>query len=313
MRANSIKAWKVGVCLPNYTNEILILGRGRYDRHSKQIRADSSESPNITAKVERAPSLPVSGEKEYADSFRHHATSSISAQHDGDVTMESPTTPLFHTTTSSTPQANPTSRADSTVFLGESSSISLVHTTQDTSSTGNSTPRDQRLRYPIPDAISFASSSSAFETKRRAARNEYLTENGAFSFPPNDVCEVLLEAYFSWFHPCYPILDRRSFFASYVTKTLSPLLFQAVLFIGMTHSNEKVMKSLGYTDRQEARNAAYNHAKDLYDADWETDKVVVCQALFLMSFWRAGPLLEKDSRHWLAATVNLAQTKGMHR
>lgn len=290
------------------------MGPGRYDRHSKHTRAGSFEGTNVIAKVERGASpLPALKEKDYADSLRHHAASSISATNDGDVTMELPTDPLFHATARSTPQANPISGAESTVFLGESSSISLVHTTQDTSSTGNSTPRDQRLRYPIPDAISSASSSSAFETKRRAARNEYLVQNGAFSFPSNEVCEVLLEAYFSWFHPCYPILDRRSFFASYVTKTLSPLLFQAVLFIGMTHSNDKVMKSLGYSDRQEARNAAYNHAKDLYDADWETDKVLVCQALFLMSFWRAGPLLEKDTRHWLAATVNLAQTKGMHR
>ena len=228
--------------------------------------------------------------------------------------MESNSPPLFQSTTRAASPGHTIVGVESTVFLGESSSISLVHTTQDTSSTGHSTPKDpSRLRYPIPDAISFASSSSIFESKRRAARNEYLTHNGAFTFPSNETCEVLLEAYFSWFHPCFPILDRRSFFASYVTKTLSPLLFQAVLFIGMTHSNDKVMRGLGYSDRQEARNATYNHAKDLYDADWETDKVIVCQALFLMSFWRAGPLLEKDSRHWLAACVNLAQTKGMHR
>jgi hypothetical protein len=57
----------------------------------------------------------------------------------------------------------------------------------------------------------------------------------------------------------------------------------------------------------------YNRAKDLYDADYETDKITVSQALFLMSFWRAGPLLEKDTRHWLGAAISLAQTKGMHR
>jgi hypothetical protein len=56
-----------------------------------------------------------------------------------------------------------------------------------------------------------------------------------------------------------------------------------------------------------------NHIKDIYDADYETDKITVSQALFLMSFWRAGPLLEKDTRHWLGAAISLAQTKGMHR
>lgn len=32
-----------------------------------------------------------------------------------------------------------------------------------------------------------------------------------------------------------------------------------------------------------------------------------------MSFWRAGALLEKDTRHWLSAAISLAQTKGLHR
>jgi hypothetical protein len=73
------------------------------------------------------------------------------------------------------------------------------------------------------------------------------------------------------------------------------------------------MANLGYTVRQEARNTMYNYAKDIYDADYVTDKITVSQALFLMSFWRAGPLLEKDTRHWLGAAISLAQTKGMHR
>lgn len=254
------------------------------------------------------------GEKEYANSYRHHVSNSGSPGHNiGDISMESSTPPSFQTAPrSASSPIKAMTGADSTVFLGESSSISLVHTTQNPSNHGS--PKDQtRLRYPIPDAISSASSPSAFETKRRTARIEYLTQNGAFAFPSSEICEVFLEAYFLWFHPCYPILNRHSFFNSYITKTISPLLFQAVLFIGMTHSNDKVMRDLGYADRQEARSTAYNHAKDLYDADWETDKVTVCQTLFLMSFWRAGPLLEKDTRHWLAATVNLAQTKGMHR
>lgn len=273
--------------------------------HSERPDAKKEEVTRIT------PALGV-GEKEDAASVRHHTSTEQSPAHKNkNMAMVSPAAPLFHATPRSISPSNTTGGADSTVFLGESSSISLVHSSQEPSSTGYSTPKDQsRLRYPIPDAISFDSSSSAFETKRRAAKKEYLTQSGAFTFPPNDLCEVFLEAYFSWFHPCFPILDRHSFFASYVTRTVSPLLFQAILFIGMTHSNEK---KFGYPDRQEARNAAYNHAKDLYDADWETDKVIVCQSLFLMSFFRAGPLLEKDTRHWLAATVSLAQTKGMHR
>lgn len=206
------------------------------------------------------------------------------------------------------------SGADSTVFLGESSSISLVHTTHNPSTSSPQSAVDRtRLRYPIPDAVSSKASNTPFETRRKAARIEFLTKDGAFEFPGNEVCEVLFEAYFSWFHPCFPILDRQNFFKSYITKTISPLLLQAVLFVGASHCNQKVMAGLGYPDRQETRNTMYNHAKDIYDADYETDKITVSQALFLMSFWRVGPLLEKDTRHWLGAAISLAQTKGMHR
>lgn len=202
--------------------------------------------------------------------------------------------------------------AESTVFLGESSSISLVHGAQNTSTAYRGSTRD-RTRYPIPDAVSLKASKTPFETRRKTARIEYLEKDGAFMFPKNEVCEVLFEAYFSWFHPCFPILDRLSFYNLYITKGLSPLLFQAVLFVGATHCNAKVMRELRFADRQDTRNAMYNHAKDIYDADFETDKIIVSQALFLMSFWRADPLLEKDTRHWLGAAISLAQTKGMHR
>jgi hypothetical protein len=91
------------------------------------------------------------------------------------------------------------------------------------------------------------------------------------------------------------------------------LLLQAVLFVGASQCQEKTLHNVGVADRFEARSTFFHHAKDLYDADYETDKIVVTQALFLMSFWRAGPLLEKDTRHWLGAAISLAQTKGMHR
>jgi hypothetical protein len=218
--------------------------------------------------------------------------------------------PLFQLTPPSTTSSKTAYiGADSTVFLGESSSISLVHGPRIHSAANHASPADKsRLRYPIPDEVSLKTSITPFENRRKAARIEYLESDGAFTFPSNEVCIVLLGAYFEWFHPCFPILDRHSFHNSYLTKSVSPLLFQAVLFVGATHCNEEIMRGLGFPARQEARNVLYNHAKDIYDADYETDKITVCQALFLMSFWRAGPLLEKDTRHWLGAAISLAQT-----
>lgn len=147
------------------------------------------------------------------------------------------------------------------------------------------------------------------ETKKIA----YLVQEGAFNFPSIETREVLLHAYFSWFHPCFPIVDRRALYKSYTTEAISPLLLQSLLFVGASYCSEETLRQHGYPNRHDARGTLYNYAKDIYDADYEKDKLTVSQALFLMSFWRSGPLLEKDTRHWLGSAISLAQTQGMHR
>lgn len=203
---------------------------------------------------------------------------------------------------------------DSTVYLGESNSISLVHGGQDSASPDQPPPNDKaRLRYPIPDTVNAKTSAGPLEVQRRDKRIAYLVHEGAFNFPSIETREVLLHAYFSWFHPCFPIVDRRALYKSYTTEAISPLLLQSLLFVGASYCSEETLRQHGYPNRHDARGTLYNYAKDIYDADYEKDKLTVSQALFLMSFWRSGPLLEKDTRHWLGSAISLAQTQGMHR
>jgi len=276
----------------------------RYERHPESRSTNTLKSPDISALVQ-----PLASCYEQSSTRKDEHRESSESVAGGTIAS------IFHIA----PAAAPSPRrsvngADSTVFLGESSSISLVHGPQTPSAANHFSPAEKtRLRYPIPDAISGKTSITPFEDRRKAARIEYLTKDGAFTYPSDDICEVFLGAYFEWFHPCLPILDRHGFHNSHTKKTISPLLFQAVLFVGATHCSEKLMKDLGFSSRMDTRNEMYNHIKDIYDSDYETNKVTVSQALFLMSFWRAGPLLEKDTRHWLGAAISLAQTKGMHR
>lgn len=292
--------------------------RGKYERHPKHTANRRAQSSNSAAsQPPREPPLYEERREDktggYTISYNSPSTTSQERGREDNPQPAVPS-PIFHITPPSTTSTQGQLNGADTVFLGESNSISLVHTAQNSSATNHLSPADKgSLRYAIPAAVSSQTTSTPFENRRKAARIEFLTKDGAFSFPSSEVCEVLFEAYFSWFHPCFPILDRHNFFNSYITKTISPLLFQAVLFVGASHCNQKVMRNLGYPDRQEARNTIYNRAKDIYDADFETDKITVSQAVFLMSFWRAGPLLEKDTRHWLGAAISLAQTKGMHR
>ena len=131
--------------------------------------------------------------------------------------------------------------------------------------------------------------------------------------PPVGVVEGLLKAYFQWFHPCFAIVDEVDIWTQHRAGTLSPLLLQAMLFVGVLHCGEQTLIDLDHGSRHRAKYVFFNRAKDIYDADYEPRKITVIQSLFLMSFMRAGALLEKDTRHWLGAAVSLAQSKALHR
>lgn len=134
-----------------------------------------------------------------------------------------------------------------------------------------------------------------------------LKAEGAFSFPNSDETGKILHCYFLCFHTSFAIVDEGDFWKRHGEGTLSPLLLNAMLFIGTAHSNVRDKSD------EERKYQYYRRAKDLYDADYEQDKTIVIQTLFLMSFWRNGPHLEKDTRHWLAAATSLAESKAFHR
>ena len=201
---------------------------------------------------------------------------------------------------------------DTAVFLGESSSLRYVQNDGTPSTMTHSSPSESlRLRFPVPQTAKGNNTIPEWEAQRKATRIEALKNEGVFSLPSASICDTLLNSYFTWFHPCFPIVDRADVMQSYITRTVSPLLLQAILFVGVLHCDASLLRDLG--GRERARYLFYNRAKDIYDADYEPHKMVVLQALFLLSFWRAGPLLEKDARHWLSAAISLAQSKAMHR
>jgi hypothetical protein len=217
------------------------------------------------------------------------------------------------------PPSDPVSRDeqrhedDGAVFLGESTSIRYVHEKPEASPLNGPSSETTRLRHSVPNAVKAESLIPQWEAERRKARINYLKAEKAFTVPAKPVLEALLGAYFRWFHPCFPVVDEQDVWTQQQQGSLSPLLLQAMLFIGVIHCGEEQLKDLGLGVRHRAKYIYYNRAKDIYDADHEQKKLTVIQALFLLSFWRAGALLEKDARHWLGAAISLAQTKALHR
>ena len=204
-----------------------------------------------------------------------------------------------------------------TVFLGESSPLTCVIDEGRTRSPDKVQPEGMpktRLHYPISERSVVTRTRDEALRAHRGKLEGQLTQDGAFSFPSAEICEVLLQAYFTWFHPCFPVLDRRAIHDAYLhaEENISPLLLQAMLFIGVSLCTDTVFASTGFRVRYKAKFLFYSRARAIYDADWESNRIVKLQALFLLSFWRGGPSEDRDTRFWLEAGIGLAQKRGVH-
>ncbi|OGE48940.1 hypothetical protein PENARI_c024G07349 [Penicillium arizonense] len=248
-------------------------------------------------------------------SARLSATSTNSAANDSDTQEAQRSLPL--TQYSKYPPSRPATTDDAihkTVFLGESSPLTCV-VDEGRRSPANGyarTAQKGRLHYSIPEINGETESSADSLGLRRKLLHDRLTREGALIFPAPAICDTLIQAYFDWMHPCFPILDRATLQSGYQDGTLSPLLLQSMLFIGVSLCSDIALESTGFRDRYRAKGEFYERAKDIYDSGWETDTVIRLQSLFLLSFWRGTPTEERDVRFWLGAAIGLAQTKGMH-
>lgn len=210
-------------------------------------------------------------------------------------------------------QSPEASSSESELFLGESATLRCVYDDQ-TELAKHPSPKDNaRLKFSVPQPIDSESAFPQWEAQRKERRIRYLREDGVFDMPPDALCSTLLELYFRWFHPCFPIVDRAEVARQWSAKALSPLLTMAMFSVAAAHGDDKMFADAGFVDRQSARYIFYDRAKDLYEVDYETSKTIVIQAVFLMSFWRSGRLLDKHTRHWLGIAITLAQSNAMHR
>lgn len=141
----------------------------------------------------------------------------------------------------------------------------------------------------------------------------YLKDEGALTFPSFSTCLPVIQAYFKWFHPCFPVLDRPTIARKLATMEISLFLLQAMLFIGATYCDEDAVVAMGFRDRTEAKSLLYTRARLLFHSDWEKDRITLIQGLFLMSFWRGEHSDVRDVRYWLGVVITFAETCGLHR
>ncbi|QKX56197.1 uncharacterized protein TRUGW13939_03297 [Talaromyces rugulosus] len=147
---------------------------------------------------------------------------------------------------------------------------------------------------------------------------DILSNQGAFVLPLQWLCHILLEAYFAYIAPTVPILNRgefmQSFFSSHSEqRTFSHLLVNAVLLAGCRVCSHPCIRD-GDGSTQRLSSLFYQRAKALYDAEYESDKVCVVQALTLLGWYWEGPEgIMDNSFHWTQVAITVARGLGMHR
>lgn len=194
-------------------------------------------------------------------------------------------------------------------YIGESSHLSFVVRREESNQ-----PGDQVLYYPLHER--FRDSTTVKLSILDADELEALKNRGAFLLPPRDVCDDLIETYFTKIAPQIPVINRTEFIQHYNNvNDPPPLLLLQVIFLAAS----RVSKNPALVDREtgSTNNASmtfWKRAKALYDADYEDDKVVVVQALLLLSWWWEGPEdVTRNVWYWIGTAIRVAQGIGMHR
>lgn len=199
------------------------------------------------------------------------------------------------------------------MFFGESNLLTLVPGRPGSQNDGSQTKA--RLLFPLnvpPRQISESGPSSSVEHVSIGV-SRYLRDEGALKLPDSQACIPVLQAYFTWFHPCFPILDRADFTHKLLLSQVPHILLQSMLFIGTTYCDNTIITLMGFSNRTEAKAKLYTRARLLFHADCEKDPITLIQSLFLMSFWRGDPGDIRDVRYWLGVTIGLAESHGFHR
>ncbi|RNJ59761.1 hypothetical protein D7B24_001486 [Verticillium nonalfalfae] len=205
------------------------------------------------------------------------------------------------------------------LFFGESNFHTLVpgrtQANGERSTQGREHGQKTRFVFPTPSTpqSQTGGASPASIAHLSAGTTRYLRDEGALTFPDPKTYLPALEAYFTWSHPCFPVLDHADFAQQVSKSVVSPMLLQAVLFIGATYCGDETIAMMGFKDRSEAKSLLYTRARLLFHADWEKDEITLLQSLFLLSFWRGGPSDVRDVRYWLGVVISLAESYGYHR
>ncbi|QDS75502.1 hypothetical protein FKW77_004871 [Venturia effusa] len=152
------------------------------------------------------------------------------------------------------------------------------------------------------------------QTDEERALERYLFTIDVSVIPPKEHLDALLEIYFSSIHPVLPIVDSERPGRRRNGTLLSPMILQAICVIASRHDKARPHLVIYGNVRMEPRDFAqrlYRSVVAALNANLETDRIVLIQALALLSLHVEGTDgAEKASMH-LSQAIHHAHTLGM--
>lgn len=133
----------------------------------------------------------------------------------------------------------------------------------------------------------------------------YLRHKGCFSIPPES--ELLIQAYFEFVHPSFPILDLQIFLSDYADGGIESI--NLLLLWSMLSTAASYVPSCAHRATKEVFN---DRAKLLFHLAPENNKIVVVQSALLLGFWFAEAQDVKQSWYWSGIAFSVGQSCGLH-
>lgn len=134
----------------------------------------------------------------------------------------------------------------------------------------------------------------------------------ALSLPEQDLADELVQAYFTYVNPGYPIIDEDLFMAQYRNRDPGDpppiLLLQAILLVGAHVSRPKA-------ERDALKEIFFRRTKWLFDSRVERNRDIMVQAALLMTWHseNADDDVASNAHYWVGVATRIATGLGMHR
>ncbi|RDW62097.1 hypothetical protein BP6252_11530 [Coleophoma cylindrospora] len=200
---------------------------------------------------------------------------------------------------------NPIKGTGRVAYLAENSNLSILAQA--------CAPENQNVvHFALPDipedTLPGLSHLDEFELKQ-------LHHVGALSLPPRELCDELIECFFTWVAPLVPVINRSRFMKQYRDPANPPslLLMHAVCLAG-SRVHVPAPEDEEQKSPMPAATLYYRRARALYDAGYEKDRIVLIQTMVLMGwYWEEAAKVTRNVFYWVGIGVAFAQAIGMHR